>query len=178
MNDPMTQVDRGAPRRKLQLAEGARIEFGSVAEDPVTIYWQGWAHPLGVLTPALREAARSLAGGVDEEDVASDVRQREGMRALARWSLLVQKFLDDGSLSCTLLSAAGDPLATISALAPGPTILLTPFRSGDPVTISRFAFLRASSGMLVLRSPLGRAQIQLHDPRLSAAVAQLALPST
>ncbi|MGO4438818.1 SagB/ThcOx family dehydrogenase [Rhizobium sp. RAF56] len=174
----MTQVDRGAPRRKLQLAEGARIEFGSVAEDPVTIYWQVWAYPLGVLTPALREAARSLADGVDEEDVASDVRQREGMRALARWSLLVQKFLDDGSLSCTLLSAAGDPLATISALAPGPTILLTQFRSSDVVALSRFAWLRVMHGVTVLESPLGRARIQLHDPRLAAAVAGLALPRT
>ena len=170
MNDPMTQVDRGAPRRKLQLAEGARIEFGSVAEDPVTIYWQVWAYPLGVLTPALREAARSLADGVDEEDVASDVRQREGMRALARWSLLVQKFLDDGSLSCTLLSAAGDPLATISALAPGPTILLTQFRSSDVVALSRFAWLRVMHGVTVLESPLGRARIRHAANHQSAVI--------
>ncbi len=142
------------------------------------MYWQAWAVPLGGLTRALRDAAAWLADGVDEEYAASYVRETEGLGALARWSLLVQTLLDAGSLRCTLSSAAGDPLATISVLAPGPTILLTPFRSADPVTISRFAFLRASSGMLVLRSPLGRAQIQLHDPRLSAAVAQLALPST
>ena len=178
MNDLVTQPDRGAPRRKLQLVEGARIEFGSVAEAPLTICWQTWALPLGVLTPALREAARSLADGADEEDAASDVRQREGMQALARWSWLVQTLLDAGSLRCTLSTAAGDPLATISALAPGPTIRLTPFRSSDAVALSRFACLRAMHGVTVLESPLGRARIQLHDPRLAGAVAMLALPST
>ena len=174
----MTKVDSGTPLLKLQLAEGARIEARPGEKNQVSVYWQAWAVPLGGLTRALRDAAAWLADGVDEEYAASYVRETEGLGALARWSLLVQTLLDAGSLRCTLSSAAGDPLATISALAPGPTILLTPFRSADPVTISRFAFLRASSGMLVLRSPLGRAQIQLHDPRLSAAVAQLALPST
>ena len=178
MNHAVTQVDRGTPRRKLQLAEGVRIEFGTVAEDPVNIRWQGWALPLGVLTPALREAAGSLADGVDEEDAALDLRQQEGMRALARWSWLVQTLLDAGTLRCTLSTAAGDPLATISALAPGPTILLAPFRSSEAVTLSRFAWLRAMQGMTVLESPLSRARIQLHDPRLAGAVAALALPST
>jgi oxazoline/thiazoline dehydrogenase len=172
------QVDRGTPRRKLQLADGVGIEFGTVAEDPVTIRWKASALPLGVLTPALQEAARSLADGADEEDTALDVRQREGMPALVRWSWLVQTLLDSGTLRYTLSTAAGDPLATISALAPGPTISLAPFRSSESVTLSRFAWLRAVQGVTVLESPLGRARIELHDPRLAGAVAALALPST
>jgi oxazoline/thiazoline dehydrogenase len=174
----VTQMDRERPRRKLQLADGVRIEFGAVAEDPVYIRWQGSAVPLGVLTPALRQAARLLFDGTDEEETALDVRQREGMPALIRWSWLVQTLLDCGTLRCTLSTVAGEPLATISALVPGPTISFAPFRSSEEVTLSRFAWLHTMHGMTVLESPLSRARIQLHDPRLAAAVAVLALPST
>jgi SagB-type dehydrogenase family enzyme len=158
--------------------EGARIEFGSVAEDPVTICWQAWTLPLGVLTTTLREALRSLAHGSDEEDLASKVQQQDGMHALARWSWLIQTLLDSGNLRCTLSTGGGDPLATIWALAPGPTIRLTPFRSSDVVALTRFALLRAIDGVIALESPLGRARIELHDPRLAGAVAMLARPST
>ncbi len=178
MNDFVNASDSCTLRRRLQLAEGARIEFNADADDPIAICWQAWALPLGALTPALRDAVRVLADGADEEDTASNLREREGVQTLARWSLLAQTLLDGGALRNTLLTAAGRPLASISALAPGPTIGLAPFRPSDGVTLSRFACLRVMHGEAMLESPLGRARIQLHDPRLPVVIAGLALPST
>jgi SagB-type dehydrogenase family enzyme len=162
----------------LKLKEGVRIEFGAISDDTVTVCSQDGALPLGVLTPALREAVRSLAEGADEEEAANGVGQQEGLQALARWSWLTQTLLNMAYLRCTLVSSAGQSLATIFALAPGPAIRLSPLRSSDAVALSRFAWLHAMDGLTVVESPLGRARVELNDPRLAGAVAALARPQT
>jgi len=171
-------VDGGAPRRRLKLADGVRIEFGQTADDSAVARWETAALPLGALTLALRNAVHALADGVDEDDVASEVGEREGLQALARWSWLMQALLDVGALRCTLLADGSEPLATISALAPGPSLHLTPPSRSETLALSRFACLRAIAGVATLESPLGRARVELHDPRLAAVIASLALPST
>ena len=172
----MTKADSSTPRRLLKLGGGVRIEFGADADAPVAVGSPAGAFPLGILSPALRDAVRSLAEGTDEDDAARDVGKREGLPALARWSWLTQTLFDAGCMRCTLASAAGQPLATISALATGPAIRLSPLGASDPVALSRFAWLHATDGALALESPLGRARIALDDPRLAGAVAALARP--
>ena len=174
----MTNVDRSAPRRRLKLRDGVRIEFGVSADNAVTARSRDGALSLGASTSALREALGLLAEGADEEEAASAVAEKEGLQALARWSWLTQTLLDMGCLRYALASAAGEPLATIFALAPGPSIRLSPLRSSDAVALSRFAWLHAAGGVTVLESPLGRARVELDDPRLAGAVAALARPQT
>ena len=174
----MTNAGRSAPRRLLKLGNGVRIAFGASADDPVAVRSPEGTFPLGVLSPALREAVRLLAEGTDEDDAASAIGAREGFHALARWSWLTQTLLDMGCLRCTLAAAQGRPLATIFARAPGPAIRLAPLAASDPVVLSRFAWLHATDGVTALESPLGRARIVLDDPRLAGAVAALARPQT
>jgi oxazoline/thiazoline dehydrogenase len=174
----VTEAECGSPRRRLQIAAGVELDAGSVDQGPATIRSRAWSLPLGVLTPALRDAMVSLIDGSDEEAVASEVQRREGLSALGRWSWLAQALLDVGGLRCTLTTSAGDPLAAISALAPGATLRISPLGVSDSATLSRFACLRSLDGVAVIESPLGRARIELHDPRLAGAVAALARPST
>jgi SagB-type dehydrogenase family enzyme len=174
----MTKRDAARPRRKLQLVEGARINLAAEGEGAVTVSWQTWTLSLGAPTPALLEALRSLPDGVDEEEAASEVREREGMQALARWSWLAQTLLDAGALRRTLLTAEGDLMATFSVRAPRAAARFTPTHSSEPIQLSRFACIRAVGGTAVLDTPLGAARIELHDPRLALATAALARPAT
>lgn len=174
----MTNVDRTAPRHRLKLRDGVRIEFGASADDAVTARSRDGAFPLGALTSALRDALGSLAQGADEDEAARGVAEKEGLQTLARWSWLTQMLFDMGCLRCALASAAGESLATIFALAPGPSIRFSPLRSPDAVALSRFAWLHAADGVTVLESPLGRARVELDDPRLAGAAAALARPQT
>ena len=174
----MTNVDRSAPRHRLKLRVGVRIEFGASVDDAVTVRSRDGAFPLGALTSALRDALGSLAEGADEDEAARGVAETEGLPALARWSWLTQTLLDTGCLRCALASAAGESLATIFALAPGPSKRFSPLRSPDAVALSRFAWLHAADGVTVLESPLGRARVELDDPRLAGAAAALARPQT
>jgi SagB-type dehydrogenase family enzyme len=174
----MTNVDRSAPRHRLKLRDGVRIEFGASVDDAVTVRSRDGAFPLGALTSALRDALGSLAEGADEDEAARGVAETEGLQALARWSWLTQMLLDTGCLRCALASAAGESLATIFVLAPGPSIRFSPLCSPDAVALSRFAWLHAADGVTVLESPLGRARVELDDPRLAGAAAALARPQT
>ena len=168
----------GSPRRTLKLAAGVELDAGSVEQAPVTIRSRAWSLPLGVLTSALRDAAFALIDGADEERLASEVQRQEGLSALVRWSWLAQTLLDVGGLRCTLTTSNGDPLAAISALASGGTLRISPLGASEPAALSRFACLRSLDGVAVIETPLGRARIELHDPRLAGAVAALARPST
>jgi SagB-type dehydrogenase family enzyme len=159
------------------MASGVELDAG-VEQGPVMIHSRAWSLPLGVLTPALRDAMFSLIDGADEENVASEVHRQEGLSALGRWSWLAQTLLDVGGLRCTLTTSAGDPLAAISALAPGETLRISPLGAFESAALSRFACLRSLDGVAVIESPLGRARIELQDPRLAGAVAALARPST
>jgi SagB-type dehydrogenase family enzyme len=174
----MTNVDRSAPRRLLKLRDGVRIEFGETVDDTATAHFRDGAFPLGALTPALREAVSSLAEEADEEEAVSGIAEKEGLQALVRWSWLTQTLLDMGCLRCALASGVGEPLATVFALAPGPSIRLSPLRASDPVALSRFAWLHAGAGLMALESPLGRARVELNDPRLAGAAVALARPQT
>ena len=162
----------------LKIASGVELDAGSVEQGPITIRSRAWSLPLGVLTPALRDAMFSLIDGADEENVASAVHRQEGLSALGRWSWLAQTLLDVGALRCTLTTSVGDPLAAISALTPGATLRISPLGASEWAALSRFACLRSLDGVAVIESPLGRARIELQDPRLAGAVAALARPST
>ena len=122
------------------MASGVELDAG-VEQGPVMIHSRAWSLPLGVLTPALRDAMFSLIDGADEENVASEVHRQEGLSALGRWSWLAQTLLDVGGLRCTLTTSAGDPLAAISALAPGETLRISPLGAFESAALSRFACL-------------------------------------
>jgi len=174
----VTRPESGPARRTLKIASGVELDAGCVERDPFIIRSRAWNLPLGVLTPALRDAMLSLIDGADEEETAIDVRRREGLSSLGRWSWLTQTLLDIGGIRCTLTAYAGEPLATLFALAPGSPLRVSSLDANEPAELSRFACLRSLDGAMVIESPLGRARVELHDPRLVGAVAAIVRPST
>lgn len=85
---------------------------------------------------------------------------------------------DNNSFICRTVLSGVDPLATLVPVATG-------FRHEDILVdaslkyrLSRFACCRMAEGEMTLESPLGLAKIILHDWRSSAAIHDLATPSS
>jgi SagB-type dehydrogenase family enzyme len=129
------------------------------------------------LSAAMQHVVRTLAdGGASEDQLAEHVLQADGASGLSRFYSLLQKLGRRGWLLRTA-TESGRPLATLLPCSAGfvyPARVLEPDQS---YVLSRFAYLRAEDGQVVLESPLAHAGIVLHDGRVAVLVHSLARAS-
>ena len=128
------------------------------------------------LTGAMRHVLRALAeGGASEDQLADPVGQEDGVAGLRR----LYHLLDQLGRRGWLLRSANESGRRLATLVPCSRDFVYPARVLDPdkrYVLSRFAYLRAEGGEVLLESPLARARILLHDGRAAALVHGLARP--
>jgi SagB-type dehydrogenase family enzyme len=129
------------------------------------------------LTGAMRHVLRTLAdGGASEDQLAEPVGQEDGIAGLGRFYHLLDQLGRRG----WLLRSANESDRRLATLVPCARDFIYPARGLDPeqpYVLSRFAYLRAEGGEVLLESPLSRARILLHDGRAAALVHGLARAS-
>jgi SagB-type dehydrogenase family enzyme len=127
--------------------------------------------------PAVADALFQLAPPGEDEDRLADLVLVAGPKVLAGWYYALQVLAGRG-LVCRSVWASGRRLATLLSASPSFTMAETAVSPGRRYLLSRFAYLRREGDALVLESPLGLAQVVLHDSRVAALVSALASPLT
>jgi SagB-type dehydrogenase family enzyme len=129
------------------------------------------------LTGAMRHVLRILAdGGATEDQLAEHVEQEDGVAGLNSFYHLLHVLGRRGWLLRSV-TESGRRLAT---LVPCSRDFVYPARiveTEKPYVLSRFAYLRAENGRVLLESPLAHARVELHDAQAAACVHALARPS-
>jgi SagB-type dehydrogenase family enzyme len=164
----------------LRLVDGLRQLRGE-ADEVVFVSSPPFRRPevrlLGA-TPALLEALGELqAGGVTDTLLFGAVLGREGkagLSALRRWLARLDAL---GAIERTLVLDE-EPLVTLRPLAPAFEAPAVAFVPDQAYVLSRFASCRNDRGRLVVETPLGHAELQIHAPEVLRALAGLAQPST
>lgn len=144
-----------------------RLRPGAVLDDDGPALRHGTARlPLHDPGPAAMDLLRALPdGGVDPATLATT----------PDLALLTNRLEAAGWIARTIASD-GMPLATREPLAFAEVLTRRGVDRAVPVKLSRFAFLHADDGRLVLESGSARARVVLDDPRLAGLVAALAAP--
>ncbi|MBI1916592.1 MAG: SagB family peptide dehydrogenase [Planctomycetes bacterium] len=158
----------------LSLRDDTAVANGD--EGQLSVRADGVGVTLKRLTPGVGEALRRLGnGGAYEEHLAEQVLQADGDAALSRFYYYLDQLGRRGLLLRSAMAERG-PLATLVATS---TSFRYPARGTAPdqfYVLSRFAYLRAEGGHVLLESPLAHAQVRLHDGRAAALVHALARP--
>lgn len=158
----------------LSLREGTTLADAGAGQ--VRIQAEGTGVTLKGLTAGVREALHCLAnGGAYEDDLAERVEQRDGTSGLINFYYYLQQ-LSRRRLLLRSAFSSDRPLAT---LVPASASFSYPGRSTTPdqsYVLSRFAYLRAEHGEMLLESPLAHAYVRLHDVRVAGLVHALARP--
>jgi SagB-type dehydrogenase family enzyme len=159
-----------APAFLLSLGPRARLERAD--GDGLRIVGGGLSVPAPA--PGLAGALARLAdGGASEEALRDEV----GDTALL--SLVgVLRALEANGLLRYRLMLGGRPLATLSATAPGFRFEADPPLVRDALKLSRFACIDVERDVPRLRSPLGRAEVELEDESAASVALALARPRT
>jgi SagB-type dehydrogenase family enzyme len=159
----------------LSLPAGAAIASGG--ERQIAIQAQGARVTFSPLTEAMRHALRTLAGGgASEDQLAEQVGREDGVAGLSRFYRLLNQLGRRG----WLLRSANDSSRRLATLVPCSRDFVYPARAlepDQPYVLSRFAYLRAEGGEVLLESPLSHARVLLHDGQAAALAHALARPS-
>lgn len=122
--------------------------------------------PLRDPRPATQEALRALS----REGLAA-----ETLPARPELAMLINR-LEAGGWIARSIESDGRLLATREPLAFVDVLTRRGVDANVPIKLSRFAFLHAEDGQLVVESGMARAKVVLHDPGLAAPIAALAKP--
>jgi SagB-type dehydrogenase family enzyme len=136
---------------------------------------------LGTPSPGIVAALERLAEdpGAEEDALADLVAARDGERALMTLGLLLRRIERGGWLERSRYGADGErALATLQPIGHQLAPVLVALDPEAPIALSRFAYLRAYDGLVVLETPTASLRVVLHEPRLASLVAALALPRT
>jgi SagB-type dehydrogenase family enzyme len=157
------------------LREGATLSPGD--EGQLHIRTEGSGVTLKRLTPSVREALHGLGdGGAYEEHLTERVLRGDGPGGLTTFYYYLHQ-LDRRGLLLRSAHGSGRPLATLAPASPSFTYPGRSITEDQPYVLSRFAYLRAEAGQVLLESPLGHAHVRLHDGRAAALVHALARPA-
>jgi SagB-type dehydrogenase family enzyme len=150
------------PRVRLEEADGDGLRF------------VGAGGALSVRAPALAGALARLAdGGASEESLRDEVDDSALLSLVG-----VLRALEANGLLRWHLVHNGRPLATLSATAPGFRFETNPPLDTDALKLSRFASVDVEREVPRLRSPLGRADLELNDASAVAVTLALARSRT
>ena len=157
------------------------ISQSEQSEDQVTLQAEYVSLPhtsltLKQLSPASRSALEQLlAEGATEEELSAQVLQNDGVPGLYKWNFYMRK-LSEYSLLCYTLCADHEPLATVIPLAIYHKFDSKMVKPEKRYILSRFAHCRREQNDIILESPLGYAQVKLHNAQALAMVAELGQP--
>ncbi len=127
--------------------------------------------PLGSPGPGVAAALELLAGDGASEDALDDA---VGETELLQWQLALRQLERRGWVERVLFDDGGAPIATLSPVGHE----LQPVLVRPPeVVLSRFAFLRADEGALVLETARASVRVTLHDARAAVTLQALAAPT-
>jgi SagB-type dehydrogenase family enzyme len=130
------------------------------------------------LSEAMQHVLQTLAnGGGTEEQLAEHVEQADGDAGLRRLYHVLHQLTRRGWLAWSA-DEFGKRLATLVPWSRHFVYAARVLEPDRPYVLSRFAYMRAEAGQVLLESPLAHAQIVLHDPRAAALVHALARPTT
>ena len=132
--------------------------------------------PVGTLGPALDQALAALERGTTEQELLAATTEAEGESAIMKLQLLLRR-LEHGCWLTRSVWADGAPLATLHPVGHVVPPQPPPADLSGPLTLSRFALLRAAHGELRAESPLQSAFVVLDEPRLATLLGALARPS-
>jgi SagB-type dehydrogenase family enzyme len=129
------------------------------------------------LSAALRHVMGTLAGGgATEDQLAEQVAQADGMAGLSRFYHLLNQLGRRGWLARSA-SESGRRLAMLVPCSPSYLYPGRLLEAQGRYVLSRFAYLRAVHGQVVLESPLAHASVVLDDGRAAALVHSLGRPT-
>ncbi len=127
------------------------------------------------------EAGGTLAavaeGGHTETELLELAARIGGPGGAARSAAALHR-LGRRAVVVRVLEVGGDPLATLASTSRRFTFAPPPQHLDRPLVLSRFAYLRALDGELVLESPRAHARLTIHDPRALAVVHGVRAPAT
>lgn len=123
------------------------------------------------LGPALAELVERLSSGATEDALLDGV----GEDAIMGAQLLLRKLDAAGWIERSVVDGAR-ALATLSPVGHDIPPVTRALALGEPVALSRFAYLRADRGEMALETPKASVRLVLHEPRLAELVALLAAP--
>ena len=150
--------------------------LASQGERQIAIQAQGVRVTFKHLSAAMQQALRTLAdGGATEDELAEHVGQEDGVSGQSRFYHLLHQLGRRG----WLWRSANESGRRLATLVPCSSDFVYPGRALEPhqpYVLSRFAYLRAEDGQVVLESPLSHARILLGDGRTAALVHALARP--
>lgn len=130
------------------------------------------------LSPGLRSVIdHLLAGDACEQDLSAQVLATDGINGLARFNKLLGH-LSGRAMVCHTLCVDGNLLITITPLTIYYRFDPTALKPDARYVLSRFAHCRREQDHMLLESPLGFAQIKLHDQQASNMLALLSQPQT
>ncbi|HKV39141.1 MAG TPA: SagB family peptide dehydrogenase [Blastocatellia bacterium] len=128
------------------------------------------------LTPGLRNVFAALvAGGSTLDQLSTSVVSGEGQEALTKMFHHLEQLSRRGLLRHTV-AVGSEPIATITGIGLRYRFELRAIDTSRPYLLSRFAYCRREGANTVLETPLGQAQIILHDWRATALISMLAEP--
>jgi SagB-type dehydrogenase family enzyme len=157
----------------LSLQEGAILT--PAGEGQLLVRAQGAGVTLKRLTPGLREALYCLGNGAYEEPLTERIAQSDGPTGLGTFYYHLQQLGRRGLLLRSAASA-GERLATLVPTSAGFTYSGRGIALDQAYVLSRFAYVHADGGQLLLESPLSHAHILLHDVHAAAVIHALAQP--
>jgi len=139
--------------------------------DRLTLQFASDSLTLDSPKPGLRTALEHLKHStVTASQLTALVVEADGVEDGLNFETQLQKLINLGWICHSVL-----PLATAMAIAPNYRFVAAVFdEQQQPLTLSRFAFLRQENQQFVLESPLSKAKIILLDWRASALIAKLA----
>jgi oxazoline/thiazoline dehydrogenase len=125
-------------------------------------------------TPNLSQALGRLAGpGATEDELIKGAIEEGDAKALNS-VVDVLRALDSEGLLCRSVVCEGRDVAVLIPTASGFRFDPQLPDADAPLKLSRFAYLIADHGRLVVQSPLGRAKLELADRTVASALAALA----
>jgi SagB-type dehydrogenase family enzyme len=123
----------------------------------------------------VQTALAALASTAETEDALCDrVLESGGLDALQALFQSLAALADAGLLQYVVIDRDTRLLAAALPWGPYPVAGVAAFDSRAALALSPYAYLRSDDGVLLIESPLTRAQVRLHDPRMGAFVAACA----
>jgi hypothetical protein len=124
--------------------------------------------------PGIRALLEGLGqGGQAAEQLVERAMAAEPLADVSRLYFLLASLENKGFLNY-MLAVEGRPLATLEAISPN--FRFSHKAYSGPLRLSRFACLRREAEKMLAESLLGHARVLLHDARLCALPALLAVP--
>ncbi|HEX5874751.1 MAG TPA: SagB family peptide dehydrogenase [Pyrinomonadaceae bacterium] len=130
------------------------------------------------ISEATQTAFESIAGVGEQEDLlAAGIAPTDGPLALAKFRYYLRS-LDQLGWLVRSLRLDDKRLASLLPISPGFYYSEPDLQPNDRFALSRFVYLHAVDGEMIVESPLAHARIVLHDARAAVLVHALSRPHT